>query len=138
MEGEGSAPNLVQICSSPTHPPDCDRDEQLRYVHHRLNGSLLAAATEPGHPLHKAAVAGVKLDVRGHAVVRDSESEFDGRPVRLISLDAGHDLWEVEILAVRGRNSAVSGSYSLLFFIVCPEPSCLTPDPSQMFNRITL
>lgn len=45
-ELDGHSPQLVQLCSSPTHPPDCDRNEQLCYIHHKLDRELLAAALE--------------------------------------------------------------------------------------------
>lgn len=53
---DGCPPELVQLCSSPTHPPDCDRNEQLSYIHHRLDRTFLDAATDPSHRLHKAAL----------------------------------------------------------------------------------
>ena len=60
---DGEAPELVQLCSSPTHPPDCDRNEQLSYIHHRLDRTFLEAATDPKHRLHKASL-GPKSDLK--------------------------------------------------------------------------
>jgi len=73
---DGCPPELVQLCSSPTHPPDCDRNEQLSYIHHRLDRTFLDAATDPSHRLHKAALgprselkAGKKLSIAGFNMI---------------------------------------------------------------------
>ena len=56
-ESDGCPPQLVQLCSSPTHPPDCERNEQLRYIQYMLNREFLQAAVNPSHRLHKTALA---------------------------------------------------------------------------------
>jgi len=103
-ELDGEAPQLVQLCSSPTHPPDCDRNEQLSYIHHRLDRTFLEAATDPKHRLHTAAL-GPKSDLKvgQYAVYRGEASEGrDGTLVLVKVLAQQEDLWTVEPVKQRG------------------------------------
>eukprot|EP00438_Fugacium_kawagutii_P001210 Skav223406 [mRNA] locus=scaffold350:5013:19473:- [translate_table: standard] len=72
-EFDGHSPQLVQLCSSPTHPPDCDRNEQLSYIHHRLDRSFLEAATDPTHRLHKTAL-GPQSDLKARPTSGNPQS----------------------------------------------------------------
>jgi len=96
------APNIVQLCSSPTHPPECDRRMQLLYVHRQADLALRTAAQDPGHPLHSTAMApaSVAPGAGGVALLQDlqAETEFDGALVRVKAYDESSECWKVEIL----------------------------------------
>ncbi|CAJ1454689.1 unnamed protein product [Effrenium voratum] len=100
-EVDGATPKLVQLCSSPTHPPDCGRDEQLQYIHHQLDREFLRAAADPCHRLHKAALApNAQLAPGTYALWSGAE---DPCIVRLHCQETDH--WSVEILMKRERTS---------------------------------
>jgi len=106
-EMDGCPPELVQLCSSPTHPPDCDRNEQLSYIHHRLDRTFLDAATDPSHRLHKAALGPrgprSELKVDQYAVYRTPTAAGANLVlVRLLQHCKEENLWSVE--AVKRRS----------------------------------
>merc|ERR1719329_1397199 len=45
-------PRVLQLCSSPTHPPDCDHSDLMDFIHMELDVRLAAGAAAPDHPLH--------------------------------------------------------------------------------------
>lgn len=99
------APRLVQLCSSPTHPPDCSRGGQLRFVHAQLDSALAAAASYEPHPLRKAALAlGMAPSVGGVALVQalQARPELNGRSVRLKGFQAASGRWEAELIGDDG------------------------------------
>mmetsp|Transcript_271 Transcript_271/g.677 ORF Transcript_271/g.677 Transcript_271/m.677 type:complete len:750 (-) Transcript_271:70-2319(-) len=89
-EQDGSPPTLVQLCSSPTHRPDCSRQEQLIYIHQKLDADLWRAAADPENPLHAAAVGGADLKVGAKVLVLDRPNQ----PFRIVGVRPD-DTWEV-------------------------------------------
>eukprot|EP00927_Polykrikos_kofoidii_P030125 TRINITY_DN25984_c0_g1_i1.p1 TRINITY_DN25984_c0_g1~~TRINITY_DN25984_c0_g1_i1.p1 ORF type:complete len:1024 (-),score=175.31 TRINITY_DN25984_c0_g1_i1:447-3518(-) len=85
-EGEGQPPRLVQLCSSPTHPPDCGHGDQLRFISSEISSILIRAAADPSHPLHYAAFgSNACLGAQRSAVLTGlvSRPELNGSVVRL-------------------------------------------------------
>lgn len=94
-EPDGQAPTLVQLCSSPTNPPDCGRNEQLLYIHIKLDADLTLAASDPEHSLHAVAVKGAKLKVGGKVLVQGGSQPPD-RAFKLVSHNQEEDTWQVQ------------------------------------------
>ncbi|CAE8681524.1 unnamed protein product [Polarella glacialis] len=91
-EGEGHPPTLVQLCSSPTHPSDCDHNEQLQFIHTKVDDELARAAADAQHPLHWAALeseAGAVAQAGGRALLCGLRqcTDLNGCVVRLESFD---------------------------------------------------
>lgn len=95
LEGDGVIPPMLQLCSSPTHPPDCVHHQQLLYVHYELNARIREAASNPDHQLHGLAVKGrgAKLEVGSSAIVKGVPGK-GGMVVRLRSYQEQDDTWE--------------------------------------------
>lgn len=142
-ELDGYPPQLVQLCSSPTHPPDCDRNEQLSYIHHCLDRAFMAAAQDPSHRLHKAALGPSSELKVGHYAVRAEDLSL----VRLRAReeggggDASDGRWLVEPTIGTSRDSerqqvdqerllAVRRAHDLPILI--GEPFVITANRSEM------
>ncbi|CAE7031693.1 unnamed protein product [Symbiodinium sp. KB8] len=111
-ELDGCSPQLVQLCSSPTHPPDCERNDQLRYIQYMLNREFLQAALNPSHRLHKAAMAPQNsLKQGGYAVYRDEHD--NAKPVKVREGDEAAGQWSVEVLQSSERGILSVQSESL-------------------------
>jgi len=101
-EGDGHAPHLVQLCSSPTHPPDCDHDEQLPFIHSQIDAALLQAAANPEDQLHRVALcpsaAAAPAEAPGRFAVLSgltARDDLNGTLVRLESFEADKGRWKV-------------------------------------------
>mmetsp|Transcript_83868 Transcript_83868/g.175447 ORF Transcript_83868/g.175447 Transcript_83868/m.175447 type:complete len:819 (-) Transcript_83868:81-2537(-) len=101
---------IVQLCSSPTHPSDCDRCDQLRYIFSRVNQALLQAALQPEDPLYKVALNhGAEPKVGDAFVIQGLEEEeacFNGRLGRAQKYNADKDVWDL-VVADRGGSISV-------------------------------
>lgn len=102
-EGDGKPPHLVQLCSSPTHPPDCDREDELAYVHEQIDLQLLRAASDPGDPLHRTAtraIGSAPLAAGDAAVLQNYEEkpELNGSLVRLVSWNETTKTWTAQTI----------------------------------------
>eukprot|EP00929_Paragymnodinium_shiwhaense_P083006 TRINITY_DN4404_c0_g1_i2.p1 TRINITY_DN4404_c0_g1~~TRINITY_DN4404_c0_g1_i2.p1 ORF type:complete len:1000 (+),score=264.78 TRINITY_DN4404_c0_g1_i2:70-3069(+) len=101
-EGEGGPPRLVQLCSSPTHPPDCEHNEQLQFITDEVDKALVRAAFDRQHPLHKVAIGDGRLEpeINGTAVLRDMDeehAELNGRQVIIDEYIPDGDIYEVHV-----------------------------------------
>jgi len=104
-EAEGEAPRIVQLCSSPSHPPDCDRGEQLLYIHSQIDLALEHAVQDLDDPLYAVALQGAELRTGGKAYVRNNSMAYAANNenfFRLIRYKTEDQEWEVEPL--RSRN----------------------------------
>lgn len=100
-DGDGQPPRLVQHCSSPTHPPDCDHRELMPFIHRELNQVFQQAAMDSSHSLHAVAVGGAPpLKPEGVAVLRYlvAKPELNGRVVRLDAFDEERERWAVTLV----------------------------------------
>ncbi|CAE7356948.1 ARP2 [Symbiodinium pilosum] len=103
-ELDGCPPQIVQLCSSPTHPPDCERNDQLRYIQYLLNREFLLAAANPSHRLHRAALAPLShLKAGSYAIWSDGEEH---KPVKISSMDETTGTSKVEVLQKRITSTA--------------------------------
>mmetsp|Transcript_103920 Transcript_103920/g.334912 ORF Transcript_103920/g.334912 Transcript_103920/m.334912 type:complete len:761 (-) Transcript_103920:93-2375(-) len=101
MEGDGRPPCIVQLCSSPTHPADCSHGDQLQYIHSQLDRSLMTAATDPTHALHRASLArGESPTPRTAAVVHglQAKPELNGKLVVVEGFHEDKGRWSVREL----------------------------------------
>lgn len=79
-------PKLVQLCSSPSHPPDCEREWQLHHIQQEIDCQFELAAQDPRHPYHSAALVGAPPLAPGRrALVKDCRTypQLNNRVVRL-------------------------------------------------------
>jgi len=100
-EGDGLPPQLVQHCSSPTHPPDCDHQELMDFIHVSLDEAFEQAAMDPLHSLRTVAVGGTAPLAAGRmAVLRGllAKAEFNGRAVRLKKFDEESGRWLADLV----------------------------------------
>eukprot|EP00440_Ansanella_granifera_P041594 gb/GFBE01045104.1/.p1 GENE.gb/GFBE01045104.1/~~gb/GFBE01045104.1/.p1 ORF type:complete len:757 (+),score=120.07 gb/GFBE01045104.1/:1-2271(+) len=98
LEDDGCAPKIVQLCSSPTHPPDCNRDEQLMHIQKLLTRELVSAAMDPSHKLHSTALASnLKPSTQRLAMLHglSEQPELNGCIVRLVKFAEDSGLWTV-------------------------------------------
>merc|ERR1719362_1207747 len=96
--GDGSAPHIVQLCSSPTHPPDCEHSDQLVFIHKQLDMMLLAAARDSDHPLHDMVVKDDQPLATGDcALIKGlkGRTELNGKVVHAQKFDAERERWSV-------------------------------------------
>eukprot|EP00931_Biecheleriopsis_adriatica_P050398 TRINITY_DN29175_c0_g1_i1.p1 TRINITY_DN29175_c0_g1~~TRINITY_DN29175_c0_g1_i1.p1 ORF type:complete len:751 (+),score=92.26 TRINITY_DN29175_c0_g1_i1:43-2253(+) len=110
------APNIVQLCSSPTHPPDCDRDHQLQYIFDSIDRILSVAAKDPLHPYYNIVMAPASFcpSPGTVALLHNFHEDLDGEFVRLASYDESSKLWQVErISGQRQRVSSASSESSM-------------------------
>lgn len=118
-EIDGSPPQLVQLCSSPTHPPDCDRNQQLRYMHAKLDRELLQAAANPAHRLHRTALApdGTQPRVSNFAVLQGLQArpELNGACVCLRAFHAESERWSTELVCLPVHGGDTENVNGLLF-----------------------
>jgi len=126
-ELDGCPPQIVQLCSSPTHPPDCERGEQLRYIQRELQKELVQAAANPTHRLHKAALAPESsLKAGGYAVWQSEDS--GGKIVKVVKQDETTGLWSIVMLPAAGQESEVEAR-TLTPMRMAPELPILIGEP---------
>lgn len=104
-EGYGP-PQIVQLCSSPTHPPDCSRNNQLRFIHGQLDSALTAAVADPKHLLRKVALAFGAAPIAGGICMLQglqARPELNNTRVRTKSLQTDTGRWDVERVQAPGR-----------------------------------
>mmetsp|Transcript_37525 Transcript_37525/g.74485 ORF Transcript_37525/g.74485 Transcript_37525/m.74485 type:complete len:977 (-) Transcript_37525:101-3031(-) len=116
-DGDDSAPHIVQLCSSPTHPPDCEHGNQLVFIHRQLDMMLLTAARDLDDPLHYVAVKSTQpLAVGSHALLQGlkAQAELNGHVVHLVRFDDVRERWAVCLVALENwterRSLSVEGS----------------------------
>jgi len=116
-EGDGVAPGLVQLCSSATHPPHCDRQDQFNYIQRQVDGILVAAASDACHPLHNASMS-VRLEAARDrlAMVNGlcARPELNGSIVKLGAFNEERARWEASLCSKPDRSPSADVPRTLL------------------------